>query len=253
MNNRKSKKGIEFYIFPFISLIIAIVCIIYIITWTIETSTNKEVLEALMEDIVTEAETKNEETGKTEIVKVIDFNKLKEKNKDVVGWLKVNNTNVDYPVVQSNDNSYYINHNFNGESNLAGWIFADYRIEQDGKDKNYVIYGHNMKDGSMFGSLKKILTKEWYNNPENLNITYKTENETHTYKVFSIYEIPVESYYTNMGFKTDEEYQKFLNTLKERSKKDFGINLNASDKILTLSTCASNSNNRVVLHAVLED
>ena len=56
-----------------------------------------------------------------------------------------------------------------------------------------------------------------------------------------------------MGFKTDEEYQKFLNTLKERSKKDFGINLNASDKILTLSTCASNSNNRVVLHAVLED
>lgn len=249
-----AKRGIGFFIFPLISLIIAGVCIVYIITWTIENGANKEVMETIMQDIVTETETKtNEETGKTETVKIIDFAKLKAKNKDVVGWLKVNNTNVDYPVVQSSDNSYYINHNFNGESNLAGWVFADYRIEHDGTDKNYVIYGHNMKDGSMFGSLKKILTKGWYNNEENMNITYKTEKETHNYKVFSVYEIPVESYYTNMGFKSDEEYQQFLNTLKGRSVKDFGVNLKATDKILTLSTCASNSNNRVVLHAVLAD
>lgn len=250
---KKGKRGIKFYIFPLISLIIAIVCIVYIVTWAKENGANKEVMETIMQDIVeTETQT-NEETGEQETVKIIDFAKLKQKNKDVVGWLKVNNTNVDYPVVQAKDNSYYINHNFNGESNLAGWVFADYRAENNDTDKNFVIYGHNMKDGSMFGSLKKILNKDWYNNEANLNITYKTEEKTSTYRVFSVYERPVESYYTNMGFKSDTEYQEFLNELKGRSIKDFGVTLKTTDRILTLSTCASNSNNRIVLHAVLAD
>ena len=241
----KKKRGIAYYIFPLISLVIAIVCISYIISWYRENSANKEVMDNIYQDTI---ET-NEETGEEKI----DFAKLKAKNADIRGWLKVNNTNVDYPVVQSTDNSYYLTRNFNGESNLAGWVFADYRVKNDGTEKNYVIYGHNMKDGSMFGSLKKTLNSDWYNNQDNMIITYETEIGISSYKVFSVYEIPVETYYTNRTFSSDAEYQKFLDTLKSRSKKDFGVKLTPSDKILTLSTCASNSNNRYVVHAVKVD
>lgn len=242
----KEKRGFAFYIFPLISLIVAIWCISYIIKWVGQNGANKEVLESIIGDTVEV----DEETGETQI----DFAKLKQKNSDTVGWLKVNGTNVDYPIVQAVDNDYYMTRNFNKEDNVAGWLFVDYRMKLDGTDKNIVIYGHNMKDGSMFGDLKKkAKSKEWYNNEENLNIIFQTETEIRTYKVFSTYEKEKETYYTKASFASNEEYQTFLDTLKSRSVKDFGINLTTNDKILTLSTCASNSNNRVVVHAVLTD
>lgn len=168
------------------------------------------------------------------------------------GWLNVKGTSVDYPVVKSSDNnSYYVTHNFNKANNIAGWIFADYRLKLDGTDRNIVIYGHNMKDGSMFGSLKKkALNSDWYGNAEN-TISFQTEKGISTYKVFSVYQIEKESYYTKTSFKSDEEYKEFLNTLKSRSVHNFGINLTATDKIITLSTCATNGDYRVVVHAVL--
>ena len=119
----------------------------------------------------------------------------------------------------------------------------------DNTDKNIVIYGHNMRDESMFGSLKNILNKEWYNNAENNNITFLTEKENYIYKVFSIYKIESEDYYIKTEFKNDEDYEKFLNTIKNRSIKNFDINLNINDKIITLSTCANNNKYRIVLHA----
>ena len=106
-----------------------------------------------------------------------------------------------------------------------------------------------MRDGSMFGSLKNILNEEWYNNTENMNITFLTENGNYIYKVFSIYKIESEDYYIKTDFSTDNEYQKFLNIIKERSIKNFVVKVNVSDKILTLSTCANNNKYRVVLHA----
>lgn len=242
-HSKQKKRGIGFYIFPLISLVIAGFCVKYIYQWFSENGQNKEVMDAIYSDTVEV----NEDTGEA----VIDFAKLKEKNPDMCGWLKVNGTNVDYPVVQAEDNSYYLTRNFNKANNIAGWIFMDYREKLDGNDKNLIIYGHNMKDGSMFGSLKNILNKEWYNNEENLNVTYRTDKEIMTYKVFAAYEIPKEAYYTKRTFASNEEYQTFLDTLKSRSVKDFGVNLTTSDKILTLSTCAKNDNNRVVLHAVL--
>ena len=168
------------------------------------------------------------------------------------GWLNVKGTSVDYPVVKAADNnSYYVTHNFNKANNIAGWIFADYRLKLDGTDKNIVIYGHNMKDGSMFGSLKKkALNSDWYGNEENV-ITFQTENEKSTYKVFSVYQIAKENYYTKTSFQSEGEYKEFLDTLKSRSTHDFGTELGISDKIITLSTCATNSDYRVVVHAVL--
>ena len=156
---------------------------------------------------------------------------------------------MEYPVVKTTNNSFYLNHSFDKSKNLAGWIFADCKNKFDNTDKNIVIYGHNMRDGSMFGSLKNILNSDWYDNEENTNITLFTENEKCIYKVFSVYKIENEDYYIKTEFSNDSEFEKFIETLKKRSIKNFNIDISKEDSILTLSTCANNNKYRVVLHA----
>ena len=192
---------------------------------------------------------KNEDKNEYKEEYTIDFNKLKEQNKETVAWIKVNNTNIEYPVVKANNNNFYLNHSFDKSENLAGWIFADYRNKFDNTDKNIIIYGHNMRDGSMFGSLKNILNSDWYENEENTNITLYTENEKCIYKVFSIYKIESEDYYIKTEFSNDNEFEQFVNTIKNRSIKKFDIDVSKEDNILTLSTCANNNRYRIVLHA----
>lgn len=181
----------------------------------------------------------------------IDFNALKAQNSDTVGYIKVNGTSIDYIVVKSNDNDYYLNHDFNKNYNSAGWIFADYRNKLDTTDKNIVIYGHNMRDGSMFGTLKNILKSEWQNDTNNREITLVTELGQYKYQVFSVYSRNAEDYYINTDFNTQEEYINFINEIRSRSIYDFGVEVNENDKILTLSSCIGYGSDRVVLHAKL--
>ena len=131
---------------------------------------------------------------------------------------------------------------------MAGWIFADYKNKVDGTDKNLVIYGHNMRDDSMFGSLKNILNDDWHNEEENKYVTFVAENDNSIYEVFSVYQVADEDYYITTDFK-DNEFNDFIKTIKSRSKFDFGVDVNENDNILTLSTCANNNKYRVVLHA----
>ena len=182
---------------------------------------------------------------------IIDFDSLKEKNPDTVAYLKVNNTNIDYLVVQGSNNSYYLNHNFNREYSSAGWVFADYRNNFDGNDKNIVVYGHSMLNGSMFGTLKNVLKSDWYNDEDNKYITFVTESGIYKYEVFSIYSVKAEDYYIKTKFNSDSDYSKFLKTIKNRSINDFNVSLNESDQILTLSTCSKGGTYRIVLHAKL--
>lgn len=183
----------------------------------------------------------------------VEFNTLKKKNEDTIAIIKVNNTNINYVVVKGNDNEYYLNHNFNKEKNVAGWIFGDYRNKFDETDRNLIIYGHNMKDGSMFDSLINVLKKEWYTNEDNHIVKLITEKGYYNYKVFSSYSIKAEDYYINTDFNNDEEYKKFLNTIKNRSIYNYNEEVNESDKILTLSSCIGDGKNRVVLHSKLID
>ena len=179
----------------------------------------------------------------------VDFEKLKNINNEVVGVIKVNGTNIEYPVVKHSDNEFYLNHSFDKTENGAGWIFADYRDSLDGTDRNTIIYGHNRRDGKMFGTLKNVLKEEWYSNSSNLTISFKTEKEEQKYQVFSVYKIESEDYYITTDF-TLKTYDEFINTLKKRSVKDFKTEVSNNDKILTLSTCDNNNKYRVVLHAV---
>ncbi|MBR2708055.1 MAG: class B sortase [Bacilli bacterium] len=179
----------------------------------------------------------------------VDFESLKKQNPDTVAYLKVNGTNIDYVVVKGKDNSYYLKHNFNKEYNIAGWIFADYKNKFDGTDKNIVVFGHNTKDGSMFGTLKNVLSEDWQNNKDNLQITFVTERKEYLYQVFSTYSIKPEEYYIKTDFESNDEYIEFLNELKERSNHDYKVDISPNDTILTLSSCIGDGSKRVVLHA----
>ena len=239
--NKKYKKAILNLILYIILLSILIYSGIKIFKWYKDKTNNNKIAEQIKSTVIVEEENGDEYT--------VDFNKLKEQNNETIAWLKVNNTNVEYPVVKGTNNSFYLNHSFDKSNNSAGWIFADYRNKFDNTDKNIIIYGHNMRDNSMFGSLKNILNSDWYDNEENTDITLYTENEKSIYKVFSIYKIETEDYYIKTEFSNDNEFEKFIETLKKRSIKDFNIDVSKEDSILTLSTCANNNKYRIVLHA----
>ena len=239
----KKKTNIISIILLFIFIILLFYSGTKIVIWYMNNQNNKKISDEIAE-FVTVDETKEDDEKY-----VVDFEKLKEKNSDVVAWLKVNGTNIETTVVKTTDNDYYLTHNFNKEYNSAGWIFADYKNKVDGTDKNLVIYGHNMRDNSMFGSLKWVINEDWYNNEDNKYITLVTENETQIYEVFSVYQIEEEDYYIQTNFNTEKEFSTFLETIKKRSKKDFNVDVNKEDNILTLSTCANNNKYRVVLHA----
>lgn len=180
-----------------------------------------------------------------------NFNELKKKNKDTVGWIKVEGTNINYPVVQTINNDYYLNHSYDKTNNKAGWVFADYRNNLNDFDKNTIIYAHGRVDTTMFGSLKNILQSSWYNNKNNHIIKFSTPRENTLWQVFSVYTTEAESYYITTKFPSNNDFLDFVNTLKKRSNVDFSAIPNANDKILTLSTCKDSKGNRVVMHAKL--
>lgn len=229
----------------FIQIVLIAVIIfsgIKIIEWIKSNKKNKDIMSEIKENVVinNEMDSNNEEYK-------IDFAKLKQKNSDAIAWIKVNGTDIDFPVVKGTDNSYYLTHNFDKEKNKAGWIFADYRNKFDGTDKNIIIYGHNMKNGSMFASLKDVIKEEWYNNENNKYIAVITENENCKYQVFSVYQTETEEYYLQTNI---SNFKEFVEKIKGRSKKNFNVDIKETDSILTLSTCADNTKYRVVLHAV---
>lgn len=181
----------------------------------------------------------------------VDFTDLKSINNDVKGWIQVNGTNINYPFVQVNDNQYYLNHAFDKSWNSAGWVFLDYRnILSDFNDKNTILYAHGMKNKSMFGTLRNILTSGWLNDTNNHVVKLSTEYENTLWQVFSVYRIPNTSDYIQTDFTNDEEFNTFTNMLVNRSSYNFNVPVSSSDRILTLSTCYNNSD-KVVLHAKL--
>ncbi len=172
-------------------------------------------------------------------------------NKDVVGYLKVNNTSIDYPVVLGQDNKHYLHKNLYNEEDKNGWIYMDFRNSDRILNDNTIIYGHNMYySGVMFGTLHRVLNSSWYNNEENLKISFDTMYEKMEWQIYSIYTIPKTSDYLKVHFPTDEEKLEYISMTKNRSIKNFNIDVSLEDKILTLSTCTGD-NDRLVVHAKL--
>lgn len=169
---------------------------------------------------------------------------LQQKNEDVIGWIRFDNLDVSYPVMQCEDNEYYLKHTFKKESNPAGSIFMEAANTKDFEDCHTILYGHNMKNLSMFGILKKYKTENFYE--ENPYFTIYTTEHVYRYQIFAYYDIAMDADLYTIGFKPDEVFQGFVEKMCRRSYYDTGIDVNEKDKVLTLSTCSTKGNRFVV-------
>ena len=263
--NKKTK--IILSIIIIISLLLLIYSIVNIVIWKNDSNNTNKQIEDVQETVKVEEviDTENTEIIEPEeeipksnpywdYIKMnmidINFDNLKKINSDVVGWIKVNGTNINYPFVQSKDNKYYLTHSFNKSYNNAGWVFLDYRNNINDIGRNTIIYAHGRNDKTMFGSLRTVLNKNWLSNPNNYVIKISTEKENSLWQIFSTYHIPTTSDYLQTDFYNDTEYQNFLDMIKNRSNHRFNTNVGSNDNILTLSTCY-NDNDKMVVHAKL--
>lgn len=180
-----------------------------------------------------------------------DFDKLLNSNSDTVAWIRIENANIDYPIVQAQDNNYYLNQNFYKKHNSAGWIFADYRNKFDTLDKNTIIYGHNRRNGTMFSNLKKYLDSNYSSKEENKFFNFNTVNKNYIAEIFSVYKSNSNVLSFSNTFESHDAFDSYLNSYKEKSLYDFKTEVSASNKILTLCTCDNNNLYRIVIHAKL--
>ncbi len=235
----KNNRRILVIILTIVCFLGMIITSVLMINWKTDTNANKLVQKKIEEYI---------KIDKKQQSISINFEELKKINSDTIGYIEIPNTNINYVVVKGKDNSYYLTHNFNKEYNVAGWIFMDYKNTVDGTDKNIVIYGHDVADESMFGSLSKLLDENNLEDNENRIISFITEKEIKKYQIFSIYTIKPEKYYITTEFK-EQEFIKFKEKVKERSR--FKLEADLDNKnILTLSTCQNYGAKRLAVHAV---
>lgn len=191
--------------------------------------------------------------GDEKVVQQIDFAKLKQINEDAVGWIVFHDPYINNPLVQTNDNLYYLTNSFRKKENAAGCLFMDCRNESF-DDRNVVIYGHNMLDRTMFGSLKDVFQEKFWEEPEcdRIQIT-DTEQHIREYKIFSYYITEEDNDYCTTSFPDAAAYAGFLREITARSFRKLDVTVTEDDHILTLSTCAgaAGTNKRRVLHAKL--
>ncbi len=261
--NIKKKGNIALILFRIMSIIIVIICLWLLYDWNQNNIENDEMQEELtsftklikerdlievdLSDVVYDPK-----TGKREYtVLSVDFEGLRERNSDTVAWVKLNNTNIDFPVVKAEDNNYYLKRNFNRKSNGAGWIYADYRCSFDELSRNTIIYGHNRRNGTMFSNMNLLLDNEWFEDENNTKFYFSTASNNYVAKIFSIYSMKERNVFVSESFSSDEEFENYINEIKELSNYDFDIEVNPSDNIITLCTCGNNTNYRILLHAKL--
>ena len=200
-------------------------------------------------------ETKQSESGEIEPAPVgptIDFAGLKEINEDCVAWIYIEDTAINYPVVQGSDNSYYLRHLIDGKWNSAGCIFLDSRVDSDLSDRHSIIYGHHMKNGTMFSGLTKYKKQEYYDaHPEGLLIT---PDATYRIEFFAGYVASVEDPAWKIGFESDADFDTWIKEAQKRSWFTSSLTPADTDRILTLSTCSYEFDNaRFVLHGVIKE
>lgn len=165
----------------------------------------------------------------------VDFEALEEINPDVVGWIYCPDTAINYPVVQGQDNSYYLSHLLDGTSNKNGTIFMDAGNTAGFSDANTLIYGHHMKNGSMFAALEQYRKQDYYD--EHPVLYLLTPEETYELAVFSTCVVTASDEVYQMGFSDQEEYSQWLARQVARSDVSTQVSPQATDRVVTLSTC----------------
>lgn len=171
-----------------------------------------------------------------------EYKNLHNKNKKLIGWIKIDDTNIDYPVMQTVNNEYYLNHNFNQEEDRNGCIFMDYQCDVIEGCDNMILYGHHMQSGKMFGSLNKYSKESYYQ--EHPKIQFDTIYEKGEYEIMYVFRSKVFSeeeitfkYYQFINAGSEQEFNSYMNEMAALSLYDTGVTAVYGDRLLTLSTC----------------
>ncbi len=181
----------------------------------------------------------------------IDFEDLQNINPEVVGWIQIPALDISYPVAKGTDNDYYLHHLINREAHKSGSIFMDYHNQKDFTDRNTIIYGHNMRDGSMFGTLEKYQDSELCAAYPNFYVY--VPGYVYEYRIFSCYAAPVNNAAYTYSFSDVKDYQDFLEVIQASSEYDTGISVSEKDRVITLSTCVNTRKDyRYLVHGRLE-
>jgi SrtB family sortase len=194
-----------------------------------------------------------EETGREDsstVLPVVDFEALRENGPDIIGWLNLPDTAINYPVTQTDNNEYYLRHLYDGTYNKVGCLFADYENQADFSDRNTIIYGHNMRDGSMFAALNEYGGQSYYDGHPQMYLV--TPDGGYVMEVFSAFEAkPAESGSDTspwrLSWKDDGAYTTWLSEMADRSVIETDVTVTSSDKVLTLSTCTPGSKSRFIV------
>ena len=165
----------------------------------------------------------------------VDFEALRGISGDVIGWLCLPHTTINYPVVQGRDNEYYLERFIDGQSNMGGSLFADCVCPSDFSGKNTIIYGHNMKDGSMFALIDDYAEQSFYEQHPAMYLN--TPSGNYRVDIFSGFTSDPEGFVYAASCASDEDYAAFLRALAASSEIDCPVEVGVEDRIVTLSTC----------------
>ena len=235
-------------------IIIACLCVFCFFAYKIyrynkEENNQKELNDNLIETAI--KDTENKDNDKNQLPITVDFKVLKEQNSDVIGWLYSENTPINYPIVQAKDNDYYLRRLIDRTYNQAGTIFADYRNNSDFNDYKTIIYGHNMKNETMFGTLINYKSQEYYNNHKEMYLY--TENRNFKVEIVAGYITSSESDIYKLPI-TNNTNEDLLKTAIGKSTFKSQTKVTNQDKVLILSTCSYDFENaRYVLLGVLRE
>ena len=160
---------------------------------------------------------------------------LKSINSDYKMWIQIENTNINYPVVQGSDNDYYLKHNFRKESNISGTVFIESANDID-NDKNIILYGHNMRNGTMFNNITNYKEESFFNEDNKINIIMN--NTLYEYEVFSVYVKNVSEVNLAIGFASEDEFINYAYNEADESLYKKDVDFSAEDNLITLVTCS---------------
>lgn len=221
-------------------LIVVFVCGIgYTIYYLYNSYKDKKDNTNILDNVIVDDTPVTEE--KTE--KMLQLEELQKENNEIIGWLEIEDTNINLPVCQTTDNDFYLTHNYKKEKSKGGSLFLDKNFDLINGSSNYLIYGHRNTQGLMFEDLLKYSKEDFYNNHKTIKFT--TNKDDSVYEIMSVFysrvyyknEKNVFRYYYFVNANNEEEYNDFVNNCKKSSIYDTGVTANYGDQLLTLSTC----------------
>ena len=236
-HSKKSNKPLKAMLF--LLIIVFIVSIIFLIWYMNQRNKSKTDNTSILDSV----EVDETQITETRTKRMLQLEELQKQNDEIIGWLEIADTNINYPVVQGKDNDFYLRHNYKKEYSISGSLFLDKAFDTTNKSSNYLIYGHRDTQGLMFEDLMKYANKEFYETHKKIRFT--TNEEDCEYEVLAVFysrvyyksEKNVFRYYFFVNANNEAEYDDFVNNAKKASIYDTGVTAKYGDQLMTLSTC----------------